>query len=66
MFLVETITDPDGSAWFARSSPIEYGAEIGDICEYTFGKYGTVSISGKAYTIQPEYPNKFHACATTP
>jgi len=31
--LIETITDPDGTAWFARGSLPEYGAEIGDICE---------------------------------
>jgi hypothetical protein len=64
--LIEAITDPDGSAWFAQSSLIEYGAEIGDICENPFGKYGAFSISGKSYAIQPEYSNKFHACATTP
>lgn len=64
--LIETITDPDGDAWWARSSLIEYGAEIGDICENPFGRYGAFSISGKLYAIQPEYSNKFHACATTP
>lgn len=64
--LIETITDPDGTAWFARSSLIEFGAEIGDICESAFGTYGAFLISGKSYAIQPEYSNKFHACATTP
>jgi hypothetical protein len=64
--LIETITDPDGTAWFAQSSLIEDGAEIGDVCESPFGKYGAFSISGKSYAIQPEYSNKFHACATTP
>jgi hypothetical protein len=64
--LIETITDPDGTAWFAQSSLVEYGAEIGDICESPSGTYGAFSISGKSYAIQPEYSNKFHACATTP
>lgn len=64
--LIETITDPDGNAWFAQNSLIEYGAEIADICENPFGKYGAFSISGKSYAIQPEYSNRYHACATTP
>lgn len=64
--LIETITDPDGNAWFAQNSLIEYGAEIGDVCENPFGKYGAFSISGKSYAIQPEYSNRLHACATIP
>jgi hypothetical protein len=64
--LIETITDPDGNAWFAQGSLVEYGAEIGDICENPFAKYGAFAIAGKSYTIQPEYSNKFHSCATTP
>jgi hypothetical protein len=64
--LIETITDPDGNAWFAQNSLIEYGAEIGDICENPFGRYGAFSVAGRQYAIQPEYSNKFHACATTP
>jgi hypothetical protein len=62
--LIETITDPDGDAWFAQSSLIEYGQEIADICETPFGEYAPVSIQGKLYAIQPEYANKYHACAT--
>jgi hypothetical protein len=64
--LIEAITDPDGNAWYAQSSLIEFGAEIGDVCENPFGKYGAFSIAGKSYAIQPEYSNRFHACATTP
>jgi hypothetical protein len=64
--LIEAITDPDGTAWFARGSLPEYGAEIGDICENPFGKYAAFSISSKSYAIQPEYSNLYHACATTP
>lgn len=62
--LIETITDPDGDAWYAQSSLIEYGQEIADICETPFGEYGAISIQGKLYSIQPEYANKVHACAT--
>ncbi len=64
--LIETITDPDGDAWLAQSSLVEEGAEIGDMCENPFGKYGAFAISGKSNAIQPEYSNKFHACATVP
>jgi hypothetical protein len=64
--LIEAITDPDGNAWFARASLPEYGAEIGDICENPFGSYAAFTISSKSYAIQPEYSNRYHACATTP
>ena len=64
--LIESITDPDGTAWFARGSLPEFGAEIADICENPFGHYAAFLISGKSYAIQPEYSNRYHACATTP
>jgi hypothetical protein len=64
--LIETITDPDGDAWIARKSLIDFGAEIGDLCQTPFGNYAAFTLSGKSYAIQPEYSNKFHACATTP
>ncbi len=63
--LIETITDPDGDAWFGRNSLLDYGAEIGDICENPFANYAAFSISGKSYAIQPEYSNHYHACSTT-
>ena len=64
--LIEAITDPDGTAWVARGSLIEDGAEIGDICETPTGQFGVVSLSGKSYKIQPEYSNKYHACTDAP
>ena len=64
--LIETITDPDGDAWIAQNSLVDYGAEIGDLCETPFGNYAAFTLNGKSYAIQPEYSNKFHACATTP
>lgn len=63
--LIETITDPDGDAWGAQNSLIDFGAEIGDLCETPFGDYAPFTLFGKSYAIQPEYSNKYHACATT-
>lgn len=64
--LIETITDPDGDAWIALNSLPDFGAEIGDLCENPFGRYVAFNVGGKSYAIQPEYSNKFHACATAP
>jgi len=64
--LIETITDPDGDAWYGRNSLPDFGAEIGDICENPFGSYAAFTISGKSYAIQPEYSNHYHACSTAP
>jgi len=71
--LIETITDPDpqnypfkGAGWVAVSSLIEFGAEIGDICENAFFSYVPVSLNGRKYEIQPEYSNKYHGCSFVP
>jgi hypothetical protein len=65
--LIETITDPDPpTGWTAQTGLIVSGAEIGDLCQNTTGKFGPITLSGKQYEIQPEYSNKFHACATVP
>jgi hypothetical protein len=64
--LIETITDPDGDAWLAQNSLVDFGAEIGDLCETPFGNYAAFKLYTKPYAIQPEYSNKYHACATTP
>lgn len=71
--LFETITDPDGTAWWQHSSVVLYGSEIGDICEAfeTIGanayfSYGVVSLNGHPYEVQPEYSNGYHACAFVP
>jgi len=64
--LFETITDPDGSAWWNKLDLDLFGAEIGDECQnFNFG-YGSVSLNGKKYEIQPEYSNLLHGCAVTP
>ena len=68
--LFETISDPDGTAWWQHSSVALYGAEIGDICEAftiigpnAYFSYGIVSLDGHPYEVQPEYSNGYHACA---
>ncbi len=73
----ETITDPDPPAtfddlfngnfgWLALNSLVEFGEEIGDICEDPFFGYNPVTLNGTSYEIQPEYSNKFHTCAFVP
>jgi hypothetical protein len=64
--LIETITDPDGTAWFARNSLAVYGEEVADLCVTPFGQYGKVLVGGKHYAIQPEYSNKLHGCVVKP
>lgn len=53
--LVESITDPDGDAWFNQL----FGIEIGDEC-FTFRNL--VQITATYYDIQSEYSNAAHAC----
>jgi hypothetical protein len=71
--LFETISEPDGTAWWQHYTLLLYGAEIGDICEAfaTIGanayfSYGIVSLNGHPYEVQPEYSNAYHACAFVP
>jgi len=63
----ETITDPDLDAWWSEASLIEWGEEIGDICEPIVNSNNefldpTFLINQKKYEVQLEYSNKFHAC----
>jgi hypothetical protein len=64
--LIETITDPDGTAWIALNSLGVFGEEIGDLCVNPFGNEATTVLAGKPYEIQQMYSNKFHACANVP
>ena len=76
--LVETITDPDGDAWFNFTAVVLAGAEIGDECQLfviqqisptTFAAFGdpTVFRVGKhIYATQSEYNNMDHACSIAP
>ena len=64
--LIETITDPDGDAWFAQTSLVDFGEEIGDLCIDPFGNEAISVLTGRHYEIQQMYSNKFHACANVP
>jgi hypothetical protein len=75
--LIETITDPDGTAWFNILDNGLFGQEIGDECSFLavaaitpkliiVGFDPSVFTLGKhRYAIQPEYSNDAHACATS-
>jgi hypothetical protein len=76
--LIETITDPDGDAWFNFTAVVLAGEEIADECDFftiletapnTFAVFGdpTVFRVGKhKYATQPEYSNNDHACGVAP
>jgi hypothetical protein len=62
----ETITDPDGDAWWNAVSLELIGSEIADECQnFSFG-YGSVRLNQKQYEIQPVYSNILHGCTFTP
>ena len=75
---IETITDPDGTAWGNIFNLILNGSEIGDECVFLFfvpngnnpplvySDPSNVTLNGNKYSIQPEYNNAAHACTTTP
>jgi hypothetical protein len=69
----ETITDPDGTAWWNSLDNGLYGQEIGDECSFlvfiaphTYFDPSDVTLNGRSYAIQPEADNAQHACSTTP
>jgi hypothetical protein len=73
----ETITDPDGTAWFNFRAVVLAGAEIGDECSFfkvintpttsqAFFDPSIFLIGIHRYGVQPEYANEEHACATNP
>lgn len=76
--LIETITDPDGDAWFNFTDVVLAGEEIADECDFftilqtsptNFAVFGdpTVFRVGKhKYATQPEYSNDDHACGVAP
>ena len=66
--LFETITDPDGTGWWAQNSLATLGEEIADLCPgidltAPLFKNPVSTLNGKPYEIQFEYSNKYHACA---
>jgi hypothetical protein len=70
----ETITDPDGSAWFNTTAVGLLGEEIGDECSFAkffpngsaFFDPSVFIIGIHRYGVQPEYTNSEHACASNP
>lgn len=70
----ETITDPDGTAWWNSLDNGLYGQEIGDECSFLIFPTATtvffdpsdVTLNGRHYIIQPEADNSAHACTTSP
>jgi hypothetical protein len=67
--LIETITDPDGTAWFDITSGGMFGEEIGDECVFVvfigqnaFSDPVVFDVDGRKYAIQPEYNNRAQAC----
>jgi hypothetical protein len=68
---IETITDPDGDAWFNSVNLDLFGQEIADECIFlvftptsVFSDPSNVILNGHRYAIQTEYNNKRHACTT--
>ncbi len=56
----ESITDPGPPfAWFNFT----FFEEVADLCETFEWK---ISVNGTAYSLQPMYSNKYHACADVP
>ncbi|HKH97752.1 MAG TPA: hypothetical protein VJ999_01485 [Candidatus Sulfotelmatobacter sp.] len=64
--LIETITDPDGDAWFTKSVAVLLFYEIGDVCVNFQDLYGLVELNGHNYKVQPMYSNLVHGCAYAP
>ena len=71
--LFETITDPDGTAWWNSLDNGLFGQEIGDECSFllftpnaVYFDPSDVTLNGKSYVAQPEYNNAQHSCTTSP
>lgn len=76
----ETITDPDGTAWWNSLNNGLFGQEIGDECSFlifisnphpppsmlVFSDPSNVTLNGNKYAIQPEENNSVHACTIRP
>lgn len=66
--LIETITNPNGDAWYNNSLIALFQSEIGDECSF-FNLSGffdppTFRVGRKDYAVQAEYDNTKHACVT--
>lgn len=75
--MFETITDPDGTAWWNSLDNGLFGQEIGDECSFlifipsgnsvaVYFDPSNVTLNDRNYAAQPEYNNGRHACTTAP
>jgi hypothetical protein len=75
--LIETITDPNGTAWFNLTSGPLFLQEIGDECVFVipptsatqvflFSDPSVFKMGLHTYAVQPEYNNEDHACTVEP
>jgi hypothetical protein len=59
---METVTDPQGNAWYH----VDSGGEIGDLCNFNFGTRASdgsnVTLSGHGYVIQRQWSNALNGC----
>ena len=65
--LIETITNPNGDAWYNNTLITLFQSEIGDECSFfANGLFDppTFRIGQKDYAVQSEYDNSKHACVT--
>jgi hypothetical protein len=71
----ETITDPDGDAWWNFLGSAAFGDEIGDECVFLKWNSAQTAVwsdpslfiaNGHLYATQPMYNNNAHACNQTP
>lgn len=67
---IETITDPDGDAWWNYTDNVLLGEEIADECAFVvftphnaYGDPFVYKIGNKLYATQPEYSNALHGCS---
>jgi hypothetical protein len=58
--IFETISDPDGNAWFHLNG----AGENGDLCNF-FYLLNPLNLNGHSYNIQAEYSNKIHFCGSS-
>lgn len=57
----ETISDPNGDAWWVHNVTFAWGYEIADLCQRR--PHPNVTLNGHIYNLQAEYSNQFHGCA---
>jgi hypothetical protein len=62
--ILETVTDPLGTAWFSINS----SGEIGDLCNFVFGARAVdgsdLTLNGRKYIVQQEWSNADSACVS--